>query len=129
MVRGYIATSMADYVRKASELGSPANIDRLRSLRAMLRPKMEKSSLCDGGSFTANLQALYYRMWGALAAGTKLGSAPSDCTQRTSNFVPDGSCSITAPPPASALAASPPRLDSRKIAPVALDPSRSWIPP
>lgn len=120
-VRGLITTSMASYVQTASELGDPANIDHLRTLRASLRHEMEESSLCDGETFTAHLQALYYRIYEFHHTNTPLGSASEPCDASSAN-VGDTSASITAP---ASLIIPLPLVDSSQVPPVACDPSQS----
>ncbi len=56
-----IAESSEDYITKAVTLA--ANPDRLRDLRANLRPLMTRSPLMDAKSFTRSLETAYRKMW------------------------------------------------------------------
>lgn len=56
-----IAQDPDDYVRIAAELANDQS--RLVSLRMSLRERMMNSPLCDGKSFTRQLEAAYREMW------------------------------------------------------------------
>ncbi len=56
-----IATSVDEYVKIAVSLAG--DLERLESLRATLRARMEASPLLDSTRFTRNLEAAYRRMW------------------------------------------------------------------
>lgn len=57
----FVATSEDDYVTIACNLAS--NIEKLSELRQSLRGKMATSPVCDGFTFTANLQNAFRQMW------------------------------------------------------------------
>jgi predicted O-linked N-acetylglucosamine transferase (SPINDLY family) len=56
-----IAGTKEEYLSVAREMA--ANIDNLETLRATLRDRMINSPLCDGQTFTANLEEAYVAMW------------------------------------------------------------------
>jgi protein O-GlcNAc transferase len=56
-----IASNPDDYIKLAAALAS--DIDRLKSLRSSLRPKMMQSPLMDGPRFARNVEAAYRDMW------------------------------------------------------------------
>ncbi|MEE8370919.1 MAG: tetratricopeptide repeat protein [Sphingomonadales bacterium] len=56
-----VAESPEEYVEIAVDLAR--NPDRLLALRAGMRQRLLASSLCDGHSYTRNLEALYRDMW------------------------------------------------------------------
>lgn len=58
---GLIAQNPDDYVRIASTLAT--DLRRLAALRADLREQMATSPLCDGVSFTRELETAYREMW------------------------------------------------------------------
>jgi predicted O-linked N-acetylglucosamine transferase (SPINDLY family) len=57
----WIASNFEHYVEEA--VRRAADLDFLARLRSELRPRMQASSLCDGRSFTRNLEAAYRTMW------------------------------------------------------------------
>jgi protein O-GlcNAc transferase len=56
-----IAGTKEEYLSVARGLSS--DVDKLDGLRATLRDRMMKSPLCDGKTFTANLEDAYRTMW------------------------------------------------------------------
>jgi predicted O-linked N-acetylglucosamine transferase (SPINDLY family) len=56
-----IAQAPEEFVNIAAGLAS--NLDRLRQLRSMLRPQMERSPLMDAARFTRNLEAACRQLW------------------------------------------------------------------
>jgi protein O-GlcNAc transferase len=56
-----IAKTKEEYLSVAQGISS--DIDRLDILRATLRDRMVKSPLCDGTTFTANLEDVFRKMW------------------------------------------------------------------
>lgn len=61
----------------AGAVALAANPERLRALRADLRPRMQASPLRDAPQFTRDLEALYRRMWMAWCNGNRLEDATS----------------------------------------------------
>ena len=57
----FIAHSPDDYVAVASDWANHA--DRLARLRGELRERMQASPLCDGKSFTRELEKTYRDLW------------------------------------------------------------------
>jgi len=56
-----VADSETEFVAAATALAN--NQQRLTDLRQQLRPRMQRSNLCDGQSFTLNLEEKYRHMW------------------------------------------------------------------
>jgi len=56
-----ITNAPGAYVACAQELAADA--DRLRTLRAGLRARMETSSLCDAPAYARSVEAAYHQMW------------------------------------------------------------------
>ena len=57
----FVAATPVDYVAGAIKLAG--DLDRLAQLRATLREKMRTSPLCDGATFTRDLETAYRVMW------------------------------------------------------------------
>jgi predicted O-linked N-acetylglucosamine transferase (SPINDLY family) len=57
----WAAASPADYVKIATTLA--ADGQRLSAIRQTLRQRMANSSLCDGPTFTRDLEAVYRKLW------------------------------------------------------------------
>jgi predicted O-linked N-acetylglucosamine transferase (SPINDLY family) len=57
----WAAEDAADYIRIAA--GFAADIAALARLRAGMRGRMAASPLCDGATFTRDLEAAYWEMW------------------------------------------------------------------
>lgn len=58
---GLIANNMEEYIEIAVSLAN--DIVRLQELRISLREKMKNSPLCDGMTFTRNLEKTYISLW------------------------------------------------------------------
>ena len=58
-----VADSPADYIAKAAALADDAA--GLAALRTGLRPRMQRSPLCDGPAFARTLEQAYRSMWRA----------------------------------------------------------------
>jgi protein O-GlcNAc transferase len=56
-----VANSQEDYLEKAIALA--ADLPRLADLRSRLRERLLNSPLCDGPTFTRNLETLYRKLW------------------------------------------------------------------
>ena len=56
-----VADGVDDYVQKAVALAR--DLPRLADLRSGLRKKLLNSSLCDGATFTRDLESVYRRLW------------------------------------------------------------------
>jgi predicted O-linked N-acetylglucosamine transferase (SPINDLY family) len=56
-----VARSPEEYLKIATELAN--DLPRLMELRSTLRKRMLRSPLCDGKTFTRNLEAAYRQMW------------------------------------------------------------------
>ena len=67
-----VARSPRDYVEKARALASDPS--RLASLRAVLRPRMAASQLCDGPLFAAGLERSFREMWRRWCGGERASS-------------------------------------------------------
>ena len=61
MREGWVADSEDQYVQLAVE--AAADVARLAALRADLRAHILASPLCDAPTFTAQLEAVYRRLW------------------------------------------------------------------
>jgi protein O-GlcNAc transferase len=57
-----VGGSLEDYCRLASTL--PRDQSRRAEMRRSLRERMLASPLCDGATFTRDLEAAYRQMWG-----------------------------------------------------------------
>ncbi len=58
----YVASSREEYVTIACQLAG--DLERLSVLRTTLRQKMADSPLCDGITFTKNIQEVFRKIWG-----------------------------------------------------------------
>lgn len=57
----WIAETLDDYVALAAELAD--DLDALAATRSTLREQMADSPLCDGPTFTRELEAAYRELW------------------------------------------------------------------
>ena len=68
-VRLFSNMGLTDLVTKTSDeyisvaAGLAGDVNRLQSLRAMLRERMRCSPLCDAKRFTAHLEMCYHGIW------------------------------------------------------------------
>ena len=56
-----VATTEADYVRRAVELAYDP--ERLGGLRATIRPRMQRSAVCDGSAFARAFEGVLRKVW------------------------------------------------------------------
>jgi predicted O-linked N-acetylglucosamine transferase (SPINDLY family) len=62
-----IATTAEAYERIAVELAN--DLDRLKRLRAELRPRLQRSPMMDGKQLTRDIEAAYRETWRKYCAG------------------------------------------------------------
>jgi protein O-GlcNAc transferase len=76
----WVASDEAGYVAAAVRLA--ADCRNLRTRRAGLRARMAASPLCDIGTWVAQLEALYERMWAVYCSGSGQRLLPAATSRR-----------------------------------------------